>query len=295
MKKYSLILALSLTGLTLTHAQNRSDSFAGDESDPFAAVDDMDSAPTSPQSDNPFGTEKTQAQKSLSMISLCFETFSLPLHIAAAHQRERLSDALLYQRLLEGLTTGSVTQESFDIIRTRSAELANTGGFLEYIYPTEFEPPQLPQQLGLAITTPVTKENPQPVIDEEKLARLSSAPMPSQISHVATPATPVSFETRNTGLEISAEASMGDHPFLHIRLSAFEAFLTGHSEWGQNESLAKLPEFESRTLNLGITAIPDKPSLVGTFNRPSHSKIDTDSEVKVWFAFVTPSIVTIKP
>ena len=79
------------------------------------------------------------------------------------------------------------------------------------------------------------------------------------------------------------------------RLSPKEALLIGRDQWGQQENTLETPKFESRSINIGITTIAGKPNLVGTFNRPSNSKIDPDAASKVWFTFITPTIVTIRP
>jgi len=282
MKKYQLILALSVTSLTsLSQAQKA-------HTDPFAA----DNAKNS--------NSKTKAVNSDAnlpkMISVCHETFSLPLPVATAFQREGISDAMLYQRLIDGLDKGTTKQESFTIIRTRSGEKTSTENAVEEIYPTEWKPAEMPNNIGIAVTDTPTKEQPRPPVDKKRLADLTSAPHASMISEISTSATATTFETRNTGLSMEIEGVVAtDYKIMDIRLSLKEALLIGRDKWGQEENTLETPKFESRSINIAITTTAGKPSLVGTFNRPSNSKIDPDAASKVWFTFITPTLVTIRP
>ena len=281
MKKYQLILALSVTSLSSLSQAQKADT------DPFAADNTKNS------------NSKTKAVKldehRPKVISICYEVFSLPLSDAAAFQREGISDAMLYQRLIDGLDK-TTKQESFTIIRSRSGEKASTENAVEEIYPAEWEPAEMPNSLGVAITDTPNKEQPRPPVDEKRLADLTSAPNTSMISDISTPATASAFTTRNTGLSMEIEGIITtDNNIIEIRLSPKEALLIGRDQWGQQENTLETPKIESRSINIGITTIAGKPNLVGTFNRPSNSKIDPDAASKVWFTFITPTIVTIRP
>ena len=111
MKKNKQLLALLLVGLAaIASAQESSDPFAK------TSAEDEDS--------DPFTDDSSSNVESEKMISLCYETFSLPLADAAAIRREEISDALLYQKLVDGLKKNSVKQETFTITRLRSGERA---------------------------------------------------------------------------------------------------------------------------------------------------------------------------
>lgn len=239
MKKLRLLLSLSIVALTsLSQGQTKN-------SDPFEV---KKNAPEAPKSD-----------KSLpKVISLCFETFSLPLADSAALQREGLSDNLLYQRLVENTKEGTVEQESFVVLRCRDGEVATSESIIEKIYPVEWEPPGADSKSVSAIAC--------------------------------------SFETRNTGLTLDVEATMGTNSeILDIRIAYEDPILTALEEWGQDESIVVMPQFETRRINTSIIATAGKTSLIGTFNRTAQSTIDADAAKKVWLTFITPTIVTIRP
>ena len=279
MKKYSLLLGLSLFSFAaIAPAQEEADPFQKET----AGISEEDANPS--EKDGPL------------VLSICLETFSLPLTDAAALQREELSDPLLYQRLLDGIKAGSTKQEHFSVIRCRSGETATNESIVEEIYPTEFEPAKMPNQVGVTLSDQSDKEEAPPEVGEEKLAQSSVVTEASLLSEIIAPATPSAFETRNTGATFEVEAIIGrDNSIFDLRLAPEFVFRNGLSEWGQDESMVKMPIYESNRMNTGITASKGKPSLIGTLNPPPNSKIDTDAANKVWFAFVTPTIIEIRP
>ena len=82
---------------------------------------------------------------------------------------------------------------------------------------------------------------------------------------------------------------------LDIRIAYEDPILTALEEWGQDESIVVMPQFETRRINTSIIATAGKTSLIGTFNRTAQSTIDADAAKKVWLTFITPTIVTIRP
>lgn len=213
-------------------------------------------------------------------ISMCYETFSVPLALAAKLQRERQADAELYARLTNPVAKDGVRQESFDIVRGLSANKVRVVGVTEEIYPTEFEAPELPNTLGIAVSSPGSATANNLSKDNPPVAKLDSLP---------TPATPTSFDTRNVGRSLELVAVIGGPagPFADLVLSSSFVTLVGREGWGQGMSRAETPVFESQRVNTGITVRLDRPFLVGTMNRPPDSATDQDSAKRVWFAFVT--------
>ena len=285
MKKHILLLSFSIVGLaTIAPAQNQ---------DPFAADQAAEQ--------NKVSTKKNKAASHSNdghpkIISICYETFSLSLADAAALRRKEFSDALLYQKILDGIKAGTAKQETFAIVRARSGERVMNENITEKIYPTEFEPPKIPNQLGIALSPSPSEEQPNPPIEEEKLSKLTNSPSAFQASELISPACPAAFETRHTGLTIEVESTMrADDRILDIRIVPEHVFMASRRQWGQGEAMVEMPEFETSRIVAGITASAGKPSLLGTINRPPHSKIDTDAADKVWFAFITPTIVVIRP
>lgn len=217
-------------------------------------------------------------------ISICYETFSVPLALAAKLQRERQADAELYARLTNPVAKDGVRQESFDIVRSLSANKVRVVGVTEEIYPTEFEAPELPNTLGVAASSAGSATTDNLSKDNTPATRLDNLP---------TPSTPTSFDTRDVGRSLELEATlMGSPagPFVDLVLSPSFVTFVGREGWGQGMSFVEMPVFESQRTTTGITVRLERPFLVGTMNRPPASATDQDSAKRVWFAFVTVKV-----
>ena len=221
-------------------------------------------------------------------ISICYETFSLPLAVAAKIQREQLSDSDLYARIAAAVEKQAARQETFTVLRARSGQRATTESISEQIYPTEYEPPELPNSVGVSIVPPPVKDVPTPVPDTEKL---KDAPDLGSLEGIKTPATPTAFETRNTGVTFEIEPTLAEtEKILDLRIAPGHVALVGHTTSGQGLSLIEMPVFENQSVNTSVTLHINQPFLVGTINRPPNSKMDPDSANRVWFAFVTGTL-----
>ena len=76
-------------------------------------------------------------------------------------------------------------------VTARSGQKATIEVIREFIYPTEYEPPEIPQSVGST---------------DGGGAGVSSVPV--------TPATPTAFETRNTGVTLEIEPTIGENDFM---------------------------------------------------------------------------------
>ena len=98
------------------------------------------------------------------------------------------------QSILRGLAqkkgTDIMTAPS---VTARSGEKATINIIREFIYPTEYEPPELPNDVGSSSTTSVTG------------ASVSSFPV--------TPATPTAFETKNVGVSLEIDPTIGENNY----------------------------------------------------------------------------------
>lgn len=221
-------------------------------------------------------------------ISICYETFSMPLSMAAGIRREELADSEVYERILSALDQEAVRQESFTLLRGRSGEKSTSESVSEQIYPTEFEPPELPNTVGVAIVSPKQDDVPTPVPETEKLLK---APDPEALEGIRTPATPTAFETRNVGVTMEVESVLGDDgSLLDVRLAAEHVALVDQTTFGQGLSTVEMPVFETQRARTGVLLELNRPFLLGTVNRPPTSSLDADSANRVWFAFVTGSL-----
>ena len=82
-------------------------------------------------------------------------------------------------------------------ITARSGEKALIEIIREFIYPTEYEPPELPNSIGSSFS-------------DGGLGGIGG----SASSFPVTPATPTSFETRNTGITLEIEPTIGGNDFV---------------------------------------------------------------------------------
>lgn len=227
------------------------------------------------------------------VLQVVYEVFSLSKSEAAASQRENLTDRETYARMVAGLEDGKVKQEKLQAVRTLSGQLARSEHVSEFIYATEYEPPELPNSVGIQVNSPAaTKEKP---TAKEVMDALKSGPGWSQGVFPATPTIGTAFDTMPLGdsLEVEANAGIGDPVELSIRLSASHVKLSGFEVWGQGLSEAKMPRFSVERVRSGLTVRSGVPTLIGTIS-PHPEKEVKKGEERVWFAFVTVTAVEVK-
>lgn len=138
-------------------------------------------------------------------------------------------------------------------IISRSGETGTTESILEYIYPTEYEPAELPNE-----------------ITASAFSDKSTSPNEDLIKGIATPPTPTAFETRNTGSILEIQPTIGaNEQIIDLR---FSPELVQHirneiwAEWNgpQGEAHIKMPAFFSNRINTGLTLINGQYCLAAT-------------------------------
>ena len=85
-------------------------------------------------------------------------------------------------------------------VTARSGQKATIEIIREFIYPTEYEPPELPNSVGTASSF--------------GLGGLGGIGGGGGGSFPVTPATPTAFETRNTGVTLEIEPTIGENDFV---------------------------------------------------------------------------------
>ena len=147
-------------------------------------------------------------------------------------------------------------------VLARSGETATIEIIREFIYPTEYEPPELPNQVGAT-------------------GGIGGAGQGSGIFPV-TPATPTAFETRNTGVTLEIQPTIGANDFvIDLRFAPeiveFEGFINYGSPITSPASDAfgnptnvtitdnriEMPVFASRRVNTGLTIYDGHTVAVG--------------------------------
>jgi hypothetical protein len=274
--KHSLtILATAVTALVtapFVHAQNP----PGSDRDPFTAGPPNTTAKKDPPAGGISGG-----------LSVRYETFSVDLASAASMMRAKKGDGALYQLLVGLADTDKAKQESLTVVRTRSGQRATSTSFAEYIYPTEWEPAEIPNAVGVMITPPPKKDG-SASTEPLEIGKLAEAARVEDMPHFLTPATATSFEVRNLGFTLEVEALLGaDNETVSLSIAPEHAARAGSTKWGHGASLVEAPAIEAQKVSTQIDATLGAPRLIGTMNRPPVSKLDGDSANRVWFAFVT--------
>ncbi len=284
MKIRTAILSAGLLASSLALAQNAIPGVPGTPPVPPPAASNP--PPAAPAPVDPFVREKPgqptpQQQEDWvpRHLSVCVEYFSLDLADAALLQRTVTDDAKLYAEILARVSKGTATQEYFGIVCARSGERATVENVSEFIYPTEYS---FFEEGGENRQAPPAKSPPVP---------------PSAAANA--PASPgkllgTSFETRNLGFTLEIEPTLGQNDDrIDLRISPQIVTLVERSKWGKGNLEVEMPEFESQRLTLALTLRPRVPMLMGTPSRPPVSKVDPASAKKVWFSFVTVSVIKV--
>jgi len=147
----------------------------------------------------------------------------------------------------------------------------------EFIYPTEYEPPELPNTVGSTTTGG----------DLLGINRASSSTFP------VTPATPTAFETRNTGVTLEIEPTIGENDFvIDLRfvpeIVEFEGFINygspiqsaGTDAAGNptvtvvTENRIEMPVFSSRRVNSALTIYDGYTVAVGGLMREDVQNVE---------------------
>ncbi len=153
-------------------------------------------------------------------------------------------------------------------ITARSGEKALIEIIREFIYPTEYEPPELPNSIGGGISTGGLG--------------LSSGGG----SFPVTPATPTSFETRNTGVTLEIEPTIGGNDFvIDLRFAPDIVEFEGFVNYGSpiqspatdflgnpvtviiTENRIEMPVFSSRRVTTALTIYDGYTVAVGGLMR----------------------------
>jgi hypothetical protein len=193
-----------------------------------------------------------------------YEVFSIDPAKAAVMRREKPTEGQFYEALVGLIAKGEVIQEDFAILRCRSGNLAKMASIREYIYPTEFVP---------AMITTASAQT------KEELPLKAASPQ------VVVPTTATAFETRDTGLTIEMEATMGeDRDSVDLRISPQHVSLVERWKWGQGTSETEMPNFESQRLTTMVGIPMGSTAMLGTMSPSPGSKIMTN---RIWFAFAT--------
>jgi general secretion pathway protein D len=168
-------------------------------------------------------------------------------------------------------------------VTARSGQKATIEIIREFIYPTEYEPPEIPQSFG----------------GNNNQGNNNGTSLPGNIgggttnSFPVTPATPTAFETRNTGVTLEIEPTIGENDFvIDLRfvpeIVEFEGFInygspiqtTGTDALGNpvtnvlTENRIEMPVFSTRRVNTNLTIYDGYTVAVGGLMREDVQKVE---------------------
>ena len=159
-------------------------------------------------------------------------------------------------------------------VTAKSGQKATIEIIREFIYPTEYEPPELPNSVGQTSGSSIVGG-----------AGGGSFPV--------TPATPTAFDTRNTGVTLEIEPTIGDNDFvIDLRfvpeIVEFEGFINygspiqspGTDALGNQvvaiitENRIEMPVFSARRVNTALTIYDNYTVAVGGLMREDVQNVE---------------------
>lgn len=150
------------------------------------------------------------------------------------------------------------------ILVCRSGQKCTTESIHEFMYPTEYEPP-----------------NPPPSNDGKEKGDVPPPSVPSSI------ATPTVFETKNIGSTMEIEPTIGDDDqTIDLRFLPELTWHTGDTVWSErkdekgNVTKVAMPDFYKLSINTSITCITGQYVMVGVLS-PKDEKGEVDRDRKI--------------
>lgn len=167
------------------------------------------------------------------------------------------------------------------ILNARSGEKATAESINEFIYPTEYEPPQLPCN---AISNRANDLS----LDDIKI-----------LENLFNFATPTSFETRNLGNTLEIEPLIGgDDQYIDLRLAPDMVWHTGETVWVErkdslgNSIKIQMPKIYSMRIATAVTC-KEGEYVLAAVQSPKDAEGTTDLSRKI-MVFVKCDILVVK-
>lgn len=176
-----------------------------------------------------------------------------------------------FQVVLRALSqTKGIQLMASPTVVTKSGQRARVAITREFIYPTEFDPPQIPQTVSPASTTFINGIT----------GSVTTAVDPYSLP--AVPATPTAFEMRETGITLEAEAVVsGDGKTVELNLVPSSVEFEGFIDYGTDFSTYSV----STNVNLAAFTIGNTTSTIPVDNpilQPVFRTNKVTTSVSVW-------------
>ncbi|MCH7226671.1 hypothetical protein [Haloferula sp. A504] len=170
------------------------------------------------------------------------------------------------------------------MVVARSGEKATSESIREFVYPTEYEPPDIPDEVN------VPGEPDGKGVSPEELKWMGM---------LRTQFTPTAFETRNLGGTLEVEPGLSDDGrIVDLKFSPEIVWHTGNTVWAEdkdahgNVSKVQMPQMYSLRVNTAITCIDGQYNLVAVLSPKDQDGV-TDFTRKVMM-FVKCDVVVVK-
>jgi hypothetical protein len=168
------------------------------------------------------------------------------------------------------------------MITTPSGKSAITESVREFIYPTEYEPPEIPTEVDLP----------------DKKGGLTPEDI-KMLWMMATPATPTAFETRELGSTLEVEATLADPgKQIDLKLTPEIVWHTGNIVWAErkdglgNVSKIEMPAFYRLSIDTAVTCVDGQYCLIAALSPKDQNGV-TDFTRKV-MVFVRCDIKNVR-
>ena len=216
---------------------------------------------------NPFNSVEWQRQDLLAKTpeswEVMLEVFSLPFGEAAKLRRNQKVQAKIYGELVKRSEVGKAVLEEFVLLVGKVGTTGVAESIEEMIYPTEYEPPEIPNKVR---TVP---QNPE-------VAKL-----------LMTPAAPTAFDRKDMGTRLEVLFDRKETPeMIEVAVDFDRVEFLDFANWGQGKAAAKMPEFAAQGFKKTVFLKSQIPVMVGTMSPPK-VRADKGGERRVWFAFAT--------
>lgn len=186
------------------------------------------------------------------------------------------NDTALRKRVAEWVKSKKAKIIETQMVIARSGEKATSESIREYIYPTEYEPSEIPNEVHLH--------------NEDGDSKVPN-------KEIATGPTPTAFETRNLGATLEVEPTLtDDNLYIDLRLAPEIVYHVENMKWAtwkdkHGQSDIMMPIMYSLRVNTALTLANGRPSLVAALS-PKDEKGVTDFSRKV-LVFVQCDIIVV--
>lgn len=184
----------------------------------------------------------------------------------------------LREQVQEMVAKNEATVLETQLVVAKSSQKGTAESIHEFIYPTEWQPPQLPGGVDAA-------KKPDPPV-------LSSA-------FPFNPATPTAYDTRNVGSTLEIEPTISeDGKTIEVRLVPELIWHTGNTTWHEGKDQAgnpykvQMPDFSVVRLNTTITCVNGQYSLAGVLS-PKNDQGEVDMTRKL-MVFAKCDVLAVK-